>query len=131
MEIFNTKKNKLKTITNIGSQYGLVTATPSLYRNYHKDYPIQYGVAKAALVHLTKELAVKFSENNIRVNCLALGGVEGRVSASFVKRYSKLSPMGKMLSEEDILTPLDFIMHENSRAINGQTIIADGGWTLW
>lgn len=131
MEIFNKKMNKLKTITNIGSQYGLVAATPRLYRNYHKDYPIQYGVAKSALVHLTKELAVKFSKNNIRVNCLVLGGVEGRASVSFVKRYSKLSPMGKMLSEDDILTPLDFIMHENSRAINGQTIIADGGWTLW
>jgi NAD(P)-dependent dehydrogenase (short-subunit alcohol dehydrogenase family) len=131
IKIFNKKKNNLRTVTNIGSQYGLVTATPKLYKNYFNDYPIQYSVAKAGLMHLTKELAIRFSKSNTRVNCLVLGGVKGRVNSSFENRYKKLSPMGRMLSEEDALGPLDLIMNENSKAINGQTIIADGGWTLW
>jgi NAD(P)-dependent dehydrogenase (short-subunit alcohol dehydrogenase family) len=131
IEIFNKQKSKLRTITNIGSQYGVVAATPKLYLNYIYEYPIQYGVAKAALIHLTKELAVRFAKNNIRVNCLVLGGIEGRVDNNFKKRYAKLTPMGKMLNEEDVLGPLDFILKETSKAINGQTIIADGGWTLW
>ncbi len=130
-EIFKQNKKTLKTITNIGSQYGLVGSSPGLYKNKFNKYPIQYSVAKAALIHLTKELAIKFSKNKVRVNCLALGGIEGRVDSKFKKRYSKFSPMGRMLKENEILKPLEMIIDKGSKAINGQTIVADGGWTLW
>lgn len=130
-EIFKENKKTLKTITNISSQYGLVGCNPTLYKNKFNEYPIQYSVAKAALIHLTKELAIKFYKNKVRVNCLALGGIEGRVDSKFKKRYAKLTPMGRMLNENDILKPLEMIIDNNSKAINGQTIIADGGWTLW
>ena len=130
-EIFKQNKKTLKTITNIGSQYGLVGSNPILYKNKFNQYPIQYSVAKAALIHLTKELAIKFYKNKVRVNCLALGGIEGRVNSKFKQRYAKLTPMGRMLNENDILKPLEIIIDNDSKAINGQTIIADGGWTLW
>lgn len=131
MELFNTQPNELRTITNIGSQYGVVAANPALYEDYPKQSPIQYSVAKAALIHLTKELAVRFSDFDIRVNCIAYGGVSGRVDESFEARYAKLTPSGRMLSESDLIGPLDFLVSENCKAINGQTIQADGGWTLW
>ena len=76
--LFKSQPIHLKTITNISSQYGLVAANPSLYKNFLKDSAIQYGTSKAALHHLTKELAVRFSDKNIRVNCVAFGGIEGR-----------------------------------------------------
>ena len=131
MELFNTQPNELRTITNIGSQYGVVAANPALYEDYPKQSPIQYSVAKAALIHLTKELAVRFSDFDIRVNCIAYGGVSGRVDDSFEARYAKLTPSGRMLSESDLVGPLDFLVSESCKAINGQTIQADGGWTLW
>ena len=129
--LFNTQPNELRTITNIGSQYGVVAANPALYEGYPRESPIQYSVAKAALIHLTKELAVRFSDFDIRVNCIAYGGVRGRVDDSFEARYAKLTPSGRMLSESDLTGPLDFLVSENCKAINGQTIQADGGWTLW
>lgn len=129
--LFNTQSNELRTITNIGSQYGVVAANPALYEDYPRESPIQYSVAKAALIHLTKELAVRFSDFDIRVNCIAYGGVKGRVNDSFEARYAKLTPSGRMLSESDLTGPLDFLVSENCKAINGQTIQADGGWTLW
>lgn len=129
--LFNTQPNELRTITNIGSQYGVVAANPALYEDYPRESPIQYSVAKAALIHLTKELAVRFSDFDIRVNCIAYGGVRGRVDDSFEARYAKLTPSGRMLSESDLTGPLDFLVSENCKAINGQTIQADGGWTLW
>lgn len=131
MGIFNTQPNELSTITNIGSQYGVVAANPALYEDYPRQSPIQYSVAKAALIHLTKELAVRFSDFNIRVNCIAYGGVSGRVDDSFEARYAKLTPSGRMLSESDLIGPVDFLVSESCNAINGQTIQADGGWTLW
>lgn len=129
--LFNIQPNELRTITNIGSQYGVVAANPALYEDYPKQSPIQYSVAKAALIHLTKELAVRFSDFDIRVNCIAYGGVSGRVDDSFEARYAKLTPSGRMLSESDLIGPLDFLVSESCNAINGQTIQADGGWTLW
>ncbi len=129
--LFNTQPNELSTITNIGSQYGVVAANPTLYKNYPKESPIQYSVAKAALIHLTRELAVRFSDFDIRVNCIAYGGVSGRVDDSFEARYAKLTPSGRMLSEADLIGPLELLISESCTAINGQTIQADGGWTLW
>ena len=131
MRLFNVQPNELSTITNIGSQYGVVAANPALYEDYPRQSPIQYSVAKAALIHLTKELAVRFSDFDIRVNCIAYGGVSGRVDDSFEARYAKLTPSGRMLSESDLIGPLDFLVSESCKAINGQTIQADGGWTLW
>ena len=131
VRLFNIQPNELSTITNIGSQYGVVAANPALYEDYPKQSPIQYSVAKAALIHLTKELAVRFSDFDIRVNCIAYGGVSGRVDDSFEARYAKLTPSGRMLSESDLIGPLDFLVSESCKAINGQTIQADGGWTLW
>ena len=129
--LFNMQPEPLKTITNIGSQYGIVAANPHLYDNPIKSSPIQYGVAKAALMHLTKELAVRFAADNIRVNCIAYGGVEGRVDTDFKARYAQLTPSRSMLAEADIAGPLAFLTADNCSAINGQTIQADGGWTLW
>ena len=130
-EIFNVHKKTLKTITNIGSQYGIVGSNSTLHKNQSNEYPIHYGVAKAGLIHLTKELAIRFSKSKVRVNCLALGGIEGRVNNKFKKRYAQLTPMRRMLKLDDIVKPLEMIIDNDSKAINGQTIIADGGWTLW
>lgn len=129
--LFNTQSDQLQTITNIGSQYGIVAANSHLYDDYPKQSPIQYGVAKAALVHLTKELAVRFAVDAIRVNCIAYGGVEGRVDDAFKARYAELTPSRSMLSESDIVGPLEFLVSDNCKSITGQTIQADGGWTLW
>lgn len=131
MALFQQQSECLKTITNIGSQYGVVAANPHLYDDYPKQSPIQYGVAKAALNHLTKELAVRMAVKNIRVNCIAYGGVEGRVDDAFKARYASLTPSERMLSENELTGPLQLLMDDGSSAITGQTLIADGGWSLW
>lgn len=131
MGLFNAQPGPLKTITNIGSQYGIVAANPHLYDDYPKQSPIQYGVAKAALGHLTKELAVRMAGKGVRVNCIAYGGVEGRVDEAFKARYSILTPSSRMLEDNEIPGPLDFLVSPQSSAITGQTLIADGGWSIW
>ena len=49
-------------------------------------------------------LAIK----NIRVNCVAFGGVEGRVDESFKRRYADLCPMQRMLKESELAAPVNF-----------------------
>jgi len=131
MALVRKQCDYLKTITNIGSQYGSVAANPHLYDDYSRQSPIQYGVAKAALSHLTKELAVRFANKSIRVNCIAYGGVEGRVDSKFLERYSKLAPSGRMLMENELVGPLELLISDSCNAVTGHTLQADGGWTLW
>lgn len=123
--------SRLKSVVNIGSQYGMVAVNPVLYTDHARQSPIQYGVAKAALVHLTKELAVRLAEQKIRVNCVAYGGVEGRVDEAFKARYAALVPNQRMLCEAEIPGPIEFLLSEASSAMTGQVICADGGWTIW
>jgi NAD(P)-dependent dehydrogenase (short-subunit alcohol dehydrogenase family) len=122
---------RLSAVVNIGSQYGLVAPNLSLYQDPERDAPLHYGVAKAALSHLTKELAVRLAKKNIRVNCVAFGGVEGRVDKSFQDRYSSLCPMSRMLKESELAQPVDMLLSESASAITGTTLVVDCGWSLW
>ena len=56
--------------------YGIVPPNPNLYKKGESGTPIHYGVAKAALIHLTKELAIRLSDKQVRVNSISYGGVE-------------------------------------------------------
>ncbi len=122
---------QLKGIVNIGSIYGLVAPNLRLYENPWRDSPIQYGVAKAALVHLTKELAVRLADDGVRVNCVAYGGVEGRANEAFKARYGELAPSRRMLTEQEIPGPVAFLCSDQSGGTTGHTIVVDGGWTSW
>ena len=131
IKLSQSSSHSLKSIVNIGSMYGLVSPNPALYEGTLKNSPIQYGVSKAALHHLTRELAVRLSPNKIRVNCVAYGGVEGRVDDAFLSRYAALVPSRRMLSEGEIVGPVDFLLDDSSSGVNGHVLVADGGWTIW
>jgi NAD(P)-dependent dehydrogenase (short-subunit alcohol dehydrogenase family) len=124
-------KNSLRNIVNIGSIYGSVVPNTKLYKKLTDNVPISYGVTKAALEHLTKELAVRFAKKKIRVNCVAFGGVEGRSKNEFKKKYSDLCPIGRMLREDEIPGPIDSILSKKTSGMTGHVLIVDGGWSLW
>lgn len=131
MALSGQNDSALRSVVNIGSQYGIVAANPKLYEKSEQQSPVHYGVAKAALIQLTKELAVRLATREIRVNCVAFGGVEGRVDEAFKKRYADLTPIRRMLKEEEIVGPIDFILSNNSSGMTGQVIQVDGGWSIW
>lgn len=124
-------ESTLRRVVNISSQYSLVAANPILYTNHEQQSPIQYGVAKAALNHLTKELAVRLASRDIQVNCVAFGGVEGRVDDAFLKRYASLVPNRRMLQESEIPGSIDYFLSDKCSGTTGHIMAVDGGWTLW
>tara|TARA_R110001632_G_scaffold63953_1_gene152383 strand:+ start:705 stop:1466 length:762 start_codon:yes stop_codon:yes gene_type:complete len=123
--------SKLNNIIFISSIYGVVGPTPSLYDDFDRQSPVQYGVTKAAQIHLTKELAVRLGSKGVRVNAISLGGIKGRAKDSFVDKYSKLNPQNKMLSVENVITPIEFLINNGSESMTGHNLIVDGGWTIW
>ncbi|MCP4705986.1 MAG: SDR family oxidoreductase [candidate division Zixibacteria bacterium] len=131
MALTNINNSKLKNIINISSMYGMVAPTPALYKDFKKESPVNYGVAKAALIQLSKELAVRLADNNIRVNCISYGGVEGRADESFKKRYGKYCPAGRMLKRNEVYGAINFLLSEGSSGMTGHNLVIDGGWTTW
>lgn len=124
------KYSPLENIVFISSMYGVVAPTPNLYDNFHESSPVHYGVCKAAQIHLTKELAVRMAPET-RVNCVSFGGIKGRTDEDFLKRYEELTPQKRMLEEEDVVGPVDFLLSKNSESMTGQNLIVDGGWSVW
>ena len=131
MCLSRSANHKLQTVVNIGSMYGEVAPNPALYEGSLDRSPVQYGVSKAALHHLTRELAVRLAPQHIRVNCVAYGGVEGRVDEAFLARYAQLVPSRRMLKDPEIIGPVEFLLEESSSSVNGHVLVADGGWSVW
>lgn len=67
---------------------------------------MHYSVAKAALVHLTKEMATRLAKRQIQVNCVSYGGVQGRVNEEFEQRYAALAPLDACFRRKRSLPPL-------------------------
>lgn len=118
------------SIINISSQYGSIVPNPLLYDNLSEMSPIQYNVSKAALDKLTKELAVRLASYNTRVNGIAYGGIKGRASHAFVRKYEALASHSSMLNLHECYGPLRWLMSDDSRIINGEIITANKGWSL-
>ena len=92
---------------------------------------MNYGVTKAALIHLTKELAVRLAPRGISVNAVSYGGVEGRVDGGFRERYGRLCPTGRMLDDSQVFGAVKFLCSSDSSGMTGHNLIVDGGWTIW
>jgi NAD(P)-dependent dehydrogenase (short-subunit alcohol dehydrogenase family) len=131
MALMMQKGSQLRRVVNIGSMYGTVAANPHLYIDPIQQSPLQYSVAKAALAHLTKELAVRLAGKDIQVNCVAFGGVEGRVDEAFKQRYAQMCPMGRMLRDDEVVGPVDMLLSDKCSGITGHILAVDGGWGIW
>ena len=124
-------KAPLKDVLFISSMYGTVAPTPSLYEDFKRQSPVNYGVVKAAQIHLVKELAIRLAPDHIRVNAISYGGVEGRTDETFKKRYSELAPSGRMLNHEDLYPPVKYFLSNPDLNVTGENLKVDGGWTIW
>lgn len=91
-----------------------------------------YGMSKAALEMLAKNLVLELSEFRINVNAIAPGATATERTlqdADYEKTWSSITPMGRPASVADIASTALFLVSEEARHITGQTLIVDGGWT--
>lgn len=131
MAFVRSKRHDIRAVVTVGSQYGELAPNPALYEGDLSRSPVQYGVAKAALHHMTRELSVRLAPD-VRVNCVAYGGFEGHVDAAFLDRYARLAPLGRMLTPADAGGPVAFLLDDAAAAaVTGHVLVADGGWSVW
>lgn len=122
------RNNKNGSIVNFSASTGIVSARPDLYNGGHKH--IGYSVSKAGVINLTKFLATHMAPN-IRVNCVAPGGVEHDQDKEFIKKYSKLTPLKRMMKKTELNGLIEYLVGSQSSYVTGATFVVDGGWTSW
>jgi NAD(P)-dependent dehydrogenase (short-subunit alcohol dehydrogenase family) len=92
-----------------------------------------YGMTKAALEHLARNLVVELSAHRITVNCVAPGAtVTPRNLADdpdYEAHWSGVTPLGRPAFPADIAHAALFLLSQQASHITGQTIVVDGGWT--
>jgi len=113
------------SVVNVASVAGL-RATPAL---------TPYGASKAALISLTKSLAVEWGSANVRVNALCPGWTatelnrnlweDERASAGLTATI----PMGRWGRAEEMAGPAVFLASDASSFMTGQVLVVDGGQT--
>jgi len=92
-----------------------------------------YGTSKAALAHLTKQLAVELAALGIRVNAVAPGPVDTAMAkavhtAEIRADYHDAIPLDRYGLEEELAEAIFFLSCERSSYITGQTLAVDGGF---
>lgn len=91
-----------------------------------------YGMTKAALEMLAKSLVLELSPLNISINAVAPGATlteRTLEDKDYEKTWSRITPMGRAATVEDVANAVLFLVSPQSRHITGQTIVVDGGWT--
>ncbi|MEV6844156.1 SDR family oxidoreductase [Actinoplanes sp. NPDC051411] len=92
-----------------------------------------YGVTKAALIHLTEELAVELAPK-VRVNAVAPAVVKTRFATVLYEgREEEVAaryPLGRLGVPEDVAGAVAFLCGRDAGWITGQTLVLDGGVTL-
>lgn len=91
-----------------------------------------YGMTKAAIEMLAKNLVIELSQYKINVNAIAPGATlteRTLEDKDYMKTWSGLTPMGRPATTADIAGTALFMVSEKARHITGQSIIVDGGWT--
>jgi NAD(P)-dependent dehydrogenase (short-subunit alcohol dehydrogenase family) len=91
-----------------------------------------YGMTKAAIEMLAKNLVIELSPFKIRINAIAPGATateRTQEDPEYVKTWSDITPLQRPASAEDIAHAAMFLTSDEARHITGQTLIIDGGWT--
>ena len=121
------------SIITLGSVAGII-ASPGFS---------SYGASKAAVIHLTKIMAVEGAKQNIRVNAICpswiwtpmvekamerlIPGAPAQVAQGYLARQS---PLGRMGVPDDVAKAALYLASDDSSFMTGQSLVLDGGLTL-
>lgn len=114
-------------IVNIASTSGFVAAGGQAV----------YEASKAAVVMLTRSLAVELAPRQVRVNAVAPGLIDTPMTRSlfgnderFTARVRSKVPLGRAGQPEDVAEAVVFLASAGASYITGETLVVDGGWLL-
>lgn len=122
-------KAKRGKIINIASVAGLVGRNPQAYNS------IAYGASKGALVNFTRDLAVKWAQHNIQVNCICPGFFVTPLNQKLYEKNKDMIdreiPLGQPGGPDDLKGVALLLASDASNFMTGAIIPVDGGSVAW
>ena len=122
-------KQKRGKIINIASIAGLVGRNPQAYNS------IAYGASKGALVNFTRDLAVKWAQHNIQVNCICPGFFVTPINEKLYEKnkdnIEREIPLKRTGGPDDLKGIVVLLASNASNFMTGTIIPVDGGAVAW
>jgi NAD(P)-dependent dehydrogenase (short-subunit alcohol dehydrogenase family) len=115
---------------------GCLINVASMYAMFGSPQNPAYGASKAAVVQLTKSLAIAWAPDGIRVNAISPGFVvteqsaRSRTNPEHVARVTARTPMGRWGEPADIAGPVLFLASRAAGFMTGVTLPVDGGYSI-
>jgi len=115
-------------IVNIASMSGSIVNRGLLQAHYNSS--------KAAVIHLSKSLAMEWSDRGLRVNSISPGYTATPMNsrpevAEQVKQFEADTPLGRMASVDELVGPAVFLASRAASFVTGVDLIVDGGFVCW
>ena len=114
-------KNKYGRIVNITS---IVAHTGNLGQ-------ANYAASKAAIIGMSKSLAIEYAKKNITINCVSPGFIQSNMTDKIVESIKAVLtsriPMSKLGTGEDVSNTVAFLSSDAASYITGQTLHVNGG----
>jgi 3-oxoacyl-[acyl-carrier protein] reductase len=100
----------------------------------HSAHPdlAAYGMTKAGIDQLAKNLVIDLAPHNININTIVPGATlteRTLEDENYIKTWSKITPSNRPATTADIANAALFLVSPFSRQIMGQNLVIDGGWT--
>jgi NAD(P)-dependent dehydrogenase (short-subunit alcohol dehydrogenase family) len=122
------RAGKPGTIVNIASTHGLIGAAERS----------TYGISKAAMIHMTRMLAIEWAACRIRVNAVAPGRAltaspsrsASALRPGYLERMIERIPLHRLVTAEEVSAAVSYLASPQAASITGQVLILDGWLTV-
>lgn len=121
---------------HLKARKGCLINIASMYAMFGSPKNPAYGASKAAVVQLTKSLAIAWAADGIRVNAVAPGFIvtqqsaKSRTDPAHVAAVSARTPAGRWGQPEDIAGPVLFLASPAAAFMTGTCLAIDGGYSI-
>src|SRR6266511_1235277 len=131
--------------TMIAQKRGSIISLASMAGKVGSRSNLPYNASKAAVISITKSLALAHAADGIRVNCVCPGFVEtdmwaavareqgallGQSPEEFTRQRVRQVPLGRMERPEDVANVIGFLVSKRADYITGQALSVDGGLVM-
>ncbi len=131
--------------TMIAQKRGSIVSLASMAGKIGNRNNLPYNASKAAVISITKSLALAHARDGVRVNCVCPGFVEtdmwtvvareqgalmGLTPEEFTRQRAAQVPLGRMERPEDVASVIGFLASSKSGYMTGQALSVDGGLVM-
>lgn len=131
--VYDTSQTAINAMRGVGPLAIVnIASTGGIYPDLSRE---AYGLAKAAIIRLTKDIAIQYARQNVRANVVCPGSIatdalKGNMSEEFLKAFLTTIPMNRIGEPEEVADAVLFYASDMSSYVTGGVMEVSGGTGL-